>query len=154
MIMLTRRTLLACGAAFIAFNGSARAQARPKILVHKDPNCGCCEEWAAHLRKAGFNVTTQNSTRMNAIKAKLGVPAELASCHTAEVNGYVIEGHVPAAEITRLVSEKPKAKGLAVAGMPIGSPGMEGGEPDTYDVVIFGEFGHQTFARYRGAQAI
>ena len=82
------------------------------------------------------------------------MPANLVSCHTAEVQGYVIEGHVPAAAIQRLLRDKPKAAGLAVPGMPIGSPGMEGGTPETYEVVLFGPQGQRTFARYRGSQEI
>ncbi|MGZ5339751.1 MAG: DUF411 domain-containing protein, partial [Thermoleophilaceae bacterium] len=89
---------------------------------------------------------------MNAYKLRLGVPAALASCHTAEVGGYVIEGHVPAAEIERLLTERPQAAGLAAPGMPVGSPGMEvpGMAPDSYDLVLFGPSGQSRFARYRG----
>jgi hypothetical protein len=90
------------------------------------------------------------------VKVRLGVPQALAACHTGEVAGYVIEGHVPAVAIKRLLSEKPQAKGLAVPGMPIGSPGMEvhGIEPETYEVVLFGPFGKRTFTRYRGVQEV
>lgn len=105
----------------------------------------------AHLRESGFPVDVVTGP-VAPLKAKLGVPRELASCHTAQVAGYVVEGHVPADTIVRLLAEKPAAVGLAVPGMPVGSPGMEvpGTEPDTYDVVLFGPTGQRTFARYRG----
>lgn len=103
-----------------------RAQTRV-ITVHKDPNCSCCTGWAEHLAKAGFEIKTIDTTRLDAVKKRLGVPSDLTACHTAEVNGYVIEGHVPAAALKRFLDDKPTATGLAVPGMPIGSPGMEGG---------------------------
>ena len=115
-----------------------------------DPGCGCCGAWVEHLRHAGFATTVVETRDLDAVKRRLGVPAELASCHTAEVQGYVVEGHVPAAAIRRLLTERPQAAGLAVPGMPAGSPGMEGGTPETYEVVLFGPQGHRTFARYRG----
>ena len=105
-----------------------------------------------HVRAAGFPVDVIESADVNRLKVRLGVPQALASCHTAEVGGYVLEGHVPAGAIKRLLAEKPQAKGLAVAGMPVGSPGMEveGAEPDTYEVVLFGPAGQRTFTRYKG----
>jgi hypothetical protein len=125
------------------------------MTVTKDPSCGCCGAWVEHVRKAGFAVEVIGSAEVNRLKVRLGVPQSLASCHTAEIGGYVIEGHVPADAIKRLLTEKPRAKGLAVPGMPVGSPGMEveGVEPDTYEVVLFGPSGQTTFARYRGASA-
>ena len=139
---VTRRTVLAAtGAALLA--GPVRAQALPRIVVTKDPTCGCCTAWADHLRRSGFPVDMVETAEIGRVKARLGVPASLASCHTAEVGAYVIEGHVPAAEIRRLLAERPAARGLAVPGMPVGSPGMEmeGMEPDTYEVVLFGPAG-------------
>jgi hypothetical protein len=134
------------------FTRNLLAQAAPAtIAVSKDPNCGCCNGWVAHLRRAGFTVNVSDTDNLPSVKARLGVPADLASCHTAEVNGYVIEGHVPADAISRLLREAPRAGGLAVPGMPVGSPGMEGGTPETYDVVLFGGQGRSVFARYRGA---
>jgi hypothetical protein len=108
-----------------------------------------------HLREAGFTVTVTEGA-VNPVKARLGVPRDLASCHTAVVDGYVVEGHVPADAVKRLLAEHPKGTGLAVPGMPAGSPGMEveGMVPDTYEVVLFGPDGRTTFARYRGGQAI
>ena len=95
------------------------------VQVHKDPSCGCCEHWVTHLRQAGFKVEVFEADNMGAIKERLGVPFGKGSCHTGEVEGYLIEGHVPAADIHRLLAERPKAKGLVLPGMPIGSPGME-----------------------------
>jgi hypothetical protein len=129
----------------------AQAVDRPKVLVSKDPSCGCCGAWAEHLRRAGFPVEVIETTNVNAVKRRLGVPADLTSCHTAEVQGYVIEGHVPASAVLRLLEEKPQATGLAVPGMPIGSPGMEQGPPSAYqryNVLAFTRAGVTTvFAR-------
>ncbi|MBA1158846.1 DUF411 domain-containing protein [Microvirga mediterraneensis] len=157
--MLDRRRFLtvlgASGAALAA--GRAFAQAGlPKVVVTKDPNCGCCGGWVDHLKAAGFPVEVVTTPQVNRVKVRLGVPDDLASCHTAEVGGYVIEGHVPADAIKRLLAEKPQAKGLAVPGMPVGSPGMEvtGVANDTYDVVLFGSSGQKTFARYEGSRLL
>lgn len=156
-VRFTRRVaLLGVGALCVRSISPAWAADKAAITVHKDPNCGCCSGWVEHLRKAGFPVTAIDTARLDAIKARLGVPSELAACHTAEVAGYVIEGHVPASAIERLLGEKPRATGLAVPGMPVGSPGMEvdGMEPATYDVVLFGPEGRYTFARYRGEELV
>jgi hypothetical protein len=123
------------------------------MRVHKDPNCGCCEAWVQHVQAAGFVASVTETRTINRLKAELGVPKDLHSCHTAEIDGYVIEGHVPAQEIRRLLLERPTATGIAVAGMPIGSPGMEipGRAPERYEVVLFGPNRHiELFARYRG----
>jgi len=119
------------------------------ITVYKSPSCGCCNKWADHLRKAGFKVTTSDRIDMNNIKQSSGVKPELRSCHTALVDGYVIEGHVPANDIKRLLQERPDVTGLTVPGMPMGSPGMEGHREDNYEVLTFkpnGEIG--VFSRY------
>ncbi len=110
--------------------------AAPVINVYKSATCGCCEEWVKHLRAAGFMVDAHNVANPSDMREKMGVPDRLGSCHTAVVNGYAIEGHVPAAEIKRLLAAKPKAKGLAVPAMPLGSPGMEGPRKDPYDVLL------------------
>jgi hypothetical protein len=112
--------------------------ARP-IVVYKDANCGCCKEWVTHLKQSGFAPVAHDRTDMDALKDSLGVPAALRSCHTGVVGKFVIEGHVPAADIVRLLTKKPKGiTGLAVPGMPAGSPGMEmGGRRDRYDVMAF-----------------
>ncbi|MFZ1103828.1 MAG: DUF411 domain-containing protein [Hyphomicrobiaceae bacterium] len=150
-MMLSRRRLLALlGVAPLAVGLPAAAETLAEVVVHRDPSCGCCGAWAEHLRRAGFPVKIVETGDINAIKRRLGVPPDLISCHTAEVGGYVVEGHVPARAIRRLLTERPQAAGLAVPGMPIGSPGMEGGAPDTYEVVVFGELGHRVFARYLG----
>lgn len=131
-----------------------RADTPPSIKVWKDPNCGCCTGWAEHLRRNGFVVTVTDTPAMKEIKARLGVPPELASCHTAAIGDYVIEGHVPAHAIRRLIAEKILGRGLAVPGMPIGSPGMEGGTPETYDVFLYGQRPSETFGRYKGDQPV
>jgi hypothetical protein len=117
------------------------AQKPIPVQVYKDAFCGCCANWVEHLKRAGFAATAENIADMNALKDKHGVPAKTRSCHTALVGGYVIEGHVPAAEIQRLLKEKPKVAGLAVPGMPIGSPGMEGPNARPYDVLTFDKTG-------------
>ena len=113
------------------------------ITVYKSPTCGCCSKWVDHLQENGFQVTSHDidSSELTQIKEKHGVPGKLASCHTGIVNGYVIEGHVPADVISRLLSEKPKVAGIAVPGMPMGSPGMEGNYSEPYDVVTFDKDG-------------
>jgi hypothetical protein len=120
------------------------------VTVFKDPNCGCCREWIEHLRKHAFTVTARDTSDVSGIKRSGRVPQQLTSCHTAFVGGYVIEGHVPADDIRRLLRQKPKVAGLAVAGMPIGSPGMEvGNRKDKYDVIAFTRDGRTSvFARY------
>jgi hypothetical protein len=152
---LTRRSLLGTGMlCTLGLIFPANAQALPEIAVSKDPNCGCCTAWADHLRGAGFPVKVADRSDMRAVKVRLGVPNDLASCHTAEVAGYVLEGHVPASAVIRLLREKPEARGLAVPGMPIGSPGMEGGEHETYEVMLFGSQTPRPFAIYRGSEAL
>ena len=107
------------------------------ITVWKNPDCGCCKEWVTHLKKNGFEVVTNDIPDTASIRQKLGLSAKFGSCHTAQLSGYVLEGHVPAQEIRRLLREKPKAVGLAVPGMPVGSPGMEvGSRQDAYDVLL------------------
>ena len=107
------------------------------MTVYKSRTCGCCTKWVDHMRKHGFKVTTHDTEDMAAIKASLGVPDALGSCHTAVIGKYVIEGHVPAADIDRLLKQKPKIAGLAVPGMPSGSPGMENGRKDAFNVIAF-----------------
>lgn len=97
----------------------------PLMVVHKSASCGCCGLWVDHMRQAGFTVEVRNEDDLNPIKERVGVPYGKGSCHTAEVGGYFIEGHVPAADVKRLLAEKPEAKGLVLPGMPLGSPGME-----------------------------
>jgi hypothetical protein len=117
------------------------ASKKPTITVYKDPNCGCCKAWIAHLEKAGYTVDAKDSPNMVEIKQSLGVPSALTSCHTAVVNGYLIEGHVSPEEIDRLLAQKPTIAGLAVPGMPMGSPGMDGGRKQHYQVLAFDRAG-------------
>jgi len=130
-------------------NRTSRA-AVTSATVYKDPNCGCCNKWIQHLTRAGFDVEAYDRGDMSQIKAKLGVPRSLESCHTALIDGYVVEGHVPVADIERLLTEKPEGLGLAVPGMPIGSPGMEyGDEKEVYNVILFQPDGSQIiFSRH------
>ncbi len=147
-----RRRHLAALAALACMPGwalaqSATAPAGPLVQVWKDPNCGCCKDWVAYLEKNGF--TTQVfDTGNTAVRARLGLPQKYGSCHTALVGGYVIEGHVPAREIQRLLKEKPQALGLSVPRMPVGSPGMDGpeygGRKDPYDVLLVTKDGSAT----------
>ena len=149
-------TVLGAAGAVSAVQGAVARTSLPKVVVTKDPNCGCCGAWVDHMRAAGFPVDVVTTPQVNRVKARLRVPDDLASCHTAEADGYVVEGHVPAKEVKRLLAERPKAKGLAVPGMPVGSPGMEvpGADPDTYEVVLFGPSGRNTFARYRATRPL
>ncbi len=125
------------------------AQAQTPILVYKSPACGCCNAWISHLRDSGFNVEPRDLDDMTTIKRRYDVPQGMWSCHTAVVENYVVEGHVPAAEITRMLAERPPIRGLAVPGMPAGSPGMEvDGYSQAYTVWSFSEAGSAAFAEY------
>ena len=156
-LTISRRALLAGLAVSVTASAvPVAAETLPKMTVTKDPGCGCCGAWVEHVRKAGFAVEVIESADVNRLKVRLGVPQALASCHTAEIGGYVVEGHVPADAIKRLLAQRPQARGLAVPGMPVGSPGMEvaGVEDDPYDVLLFGSAGQTTFARYRGTRPL
>ncbi|SON49375.1 DUF411 domain-containing protein [Vibrio tapetis] len=122
---------------------SATSAFAANVITHKSPYCGCCSEWVKHMEKAGFDVDVTDHQNMNPIKQKLGITPELASCHTAEINGYVFEGHIPANDIKRFLANPPKqAIGLAVPGMPMGSPGMEyGDKKDEFVVYAFNKQG-------------
>ena len=139
--MIQKRMILHAMAALTAagLTPHLAAQTRPLVEVWKDPNCGCCKDWVAHLQANRFNVKVNDAGNSEA-RSRLGIPVALGSCHTAQVGGYAIEGHVPAADIRRLLKEKPKAVGLAVTGMPIGSPGMDsplyGTRKDAYQVML------------------
>lgn len=123
--------------------------ASPQVQVYKTPTCSCCGKWVQHLRDNGFQVAVQDVADTAVYRRKFGVPDSLMSCHTAVVEGYGIEGHVPASEIQRLLRERPKAKGLAVPGMPIGSPGMESTRREPYSVMIFDTEGRSSvYQRY------
>lgn len=116
----------------------------PEIRVYKSPTCGCCSKWVEHMREAGFRVVAEDVADMREVKRREGVPLDLASCHTAVVEGYVVEGHVPGRVVRSLLEAAPAVAGLAVPGMPVGSPGMEGPNPQPYDVVAFDGDGNRT----------
>ena len=128
-------------------------KALPKMVVYKSPTCGCCGKWGEHMRDNGFLVDVVEENDLTQRKRSLGVPAALGSCHTAVVDGYVIEGHVPAQDIQKILAERPQGKGLAVPGMPAGSPGMEmGNRRDAYTVWLFnGDQQPQAFAQHGGS---
>ncbi len=126
----------------------AASAALPIIEVYKSAQCGCCTEWVKHLKANGFSVKPVNVENPSDYRAKGGIPDQLGSCHTGMVKGYAIEGHVPAADIKRLLAEKPKARGLAVPAMPMGSPGMEGPRNDPYDVLLVGTDGKITVYKH------
>lgn len=137
-----RRQALLCGIALLlpaAARAQARAAAGPLVEIWKSPTCGCCKDWVAHLEANGFRTLVRDNGNAQ-IRSRLGVAPQYGGCHTALVGGYAIEGHVPAADIRRLLKERPKAVGLAVPGMPVGAPGMDGpaygGHKDPYDVLL------------------
>lgn len=149
---ITRRIVLG-GISVLALtplSDIAKAASRPTINAYRNPGCGCCEKWAEMLKSAGFEVTMEDAPDLSSRRVAAGVPDELAGCHTALMGDYVIEGHVPLQEIERMLAEKPAIRGIAVPGMPTGSPGMEMGETrDAYDVVAFAADGTRSiFARY------
>jgi hypothetical protein len=129
---------------------AVRAESLP-IEVYKSPSCGCCQKWVEHLQRAGYRVEVTNVPDVQPIKRKLGVPAGASACHTAVIGGYFIEGHVPAQDVSRLLAEHPKnVAGLALPGMPIGSPGMEGPSASPYSVLAVQPDGKTTvFAEHR-----
>lgn len=124
----------------------------PPLTVYKSATCGCCRAWVDHMRGAGFTVRTVDTEDLGRVKGELGVPGALQSCHTAVIGAFLVEGHVPAADVKRLLAQKPAVRGLAVPGMPVGSPGMEQGDPkdyDRYEVMAFTAQGRTSvFARH------
>jgi hypothetical protein len=133
-----RRLFLgALGAAALTPWRFLRAESGPTIEVFKSPTCGCCRLWVEHLQASGFAVKVEDVADLSQVKAIAGVPGHLAACHTALVEGYVVEGHAPALAIQRLLDERPEAQGIAVPGMPAGSPGMPDANPERYDVILF-----------------
>lgn len=155
--LLSRRTVVGGGAVFLAANAlpAAVQGAGPSIHVLKDPNCGCCSAWIEILEAEGFTVSTEQSvgTLLLQYKMENGIPQEMISCHTGRIEGYMIEGHVPVADIRRLLATRPDAIGLAVPGMPYGSPGMgPESERDAYDVFLINRDGsNEVFTRYDAA---
>jgi hypothetical protein len=156
MSTISRRSLLS-GLGVVAVSGSLPVTAATSLLrVSKDPNCGCCSAWIEHVQAAGFITEVHDLTDLSTLKTRLSIPAALHSCHTAQIEGYVIEGHVPASAIRRLLKKRPLAIGLAVPGMPIGSPGMEvsGAPAETYDVILFERYAQKIYSRYKGGEEI
>lgn len=141
--------LAAAGVIAAAALQSGPAAADATITIYKHPSCGCCGRWADYLAAEGFTIEMRDVQDISAVKAEQGVPADLGSCHTAVADGYVIEGHVPADAIRRLLADRPAVRGIAVPGMPAGSPGMEGPPPVPYNVVAFDAEGRRRIiARY------
>lgn len=147
---MQRRTLMAAIAAMtVAFLMPATAAAATTVEVYKSPQCGCCDKWVDHLRASGFKVDVNVVSRTDAYRSKAGVPASLGACHTAFVGGYAVEGHVPAADIKRLLAQRPSARGLVVPQMPQTSPGMDAPHGEAWDVLLLGTDGSlQRFAAY------
>lgn len=144
--MKIRRPALLFFAATAFISTAANAA---QLTVHKSPYCGCCAKWIEHVQKHGFTVKVVETEDMMAVKKRLGVPDGLASCHTTQADGYFVEGHVPAADIKRLLAQKPKAAGIAVPGMPGGSPGMETAAKQPYATILVRRDGTtSTFARH------
>jgi len=148
--MITRRSFVCATAAALALGKFALADAQdaPLVSVYKSPACGCCGEWMKHMRANGFRVETREIADVAPVRRRYGVPDELASCHTAVVGGYAIEGHVPASDIQRLLRDRPKVRGLAVPGMVAGSPGMEQGAPQPYATLAFDDRGSRIYMRH------
>jgi len=139
-------TVLAAGLLMLGFQ--PRASQAEDLVVYKSPTCGCCKKWVKHMRDNGFSVEVHEQYNVTPKKDEYGVPRRLRSCHTARIGGYVVEGHVPADVVKRLLEEKPAIAGLAVPGMPMGSPGMEGPRKDPYEVIAFRkDGGSRVYAR-------
>ncbi|HZW16521.1 MAG TPA: DUF411 domain-containing protein [Brevundimonas sp.] len=155
MPQISRRLLIASGAA-LGLGGAARAQGRGSraLAVYKSPTCACCEGWIAHMRQAGFTVAVHVTSDVRSFRLGRGMPDALGSCHTGVIDGYLVEGHVPAADVMRLLAERPEALGLTTPGMPLGSPGMEtpDGRKQPFDTLLVLRSGEtRVFARHNRA---
>src|SRR5258706_12406647 len=144
MKTISRRTMLLTMSMVASSSFRIRGQQPPKVDVYKDPTCGCCANWVTHMKTRGFETTVTDVRDIAGIKTKYHVPNQLRSCHTALVGGYVLEGHVPATDVQRLLKQRPMVVGLAVPGMPVGSPGMEGSNGRPYDVLTLDAAGKTT----------
>ena len=154
MIVTRRGVLLGSTALALLTLARATAAVPTHIAVTKGPGCECCEGWGKHLRVNGYAVSVTESDDLDGVKDKLGIPEDLRTCHTGQMGDYLLEGHVPAVAVSYLLREKPKGMiGVAVPGMPVGSPGMEvkGAKLDEYSVILFGPAGRRVLARYKGA---
>jgi hypothetical protein len=154
LVVSTLAMVLAYANAEEETTGTDAAEAAPQVLVQKNPGCGCCEVWADHLREHGFTVEVTENPDLYDLKEQIGIPPSLQSCHTAQVDGYFIEGHVPAKDILALLRLKPQnIKGLSVAGMPRGSPGMEHPQPQSFDTIAVGTDGTtHVFANHQAGE--
>lgn len=134
----------------VEVRGAMAAEVLPPVEAYRNPGCGCCEQWAERMRQAGFSVTMNDDPELARRREKLGVPTDIAGCHTAIVGDYIVEGHVPPKDVKRLLVEKPVARGLSVPGMPAGSPGMESADAsESFNVLIFAADGStEVFATY------
>lgn len=149
-----KKTALSVLMSPLAFIACTQVASATVIEVTKTPTCGCCTEWVEHMREAGFTVKVVDVPDVTPVADGLGVPRDLRSCHTAKVEGYAIEGHVPAGDVQRLLKERPQAVGLAVPGMPLGSPGMEvPGRSDRYPVILISESGEHSIYAVHGGSA-
>lgn len=153
------RSILLVPTVLLLGNSLVQAQARlekplPDIVVHRSPSCGCCGKWLEHLKSNQFNVIDKMLDDVQSVKDHYGVSAAMASCHTALIDGYVVEGHVPANDIKKLLATKPKVIGISVPGMPLGTPGMEmGTQKDAYQVISFDkDQKNQVFSQYKAEQ--
>ncbi len=147
-----RQCFMFLGAAALLLSRTGSARAVGKMTMHKSATCGCCSKWAARMREAGFEVEEAIEADMAAIKTKFGVPAAMQSCHTAQIEGYIVEGHVPADALHRLLAERPRVTGVAAPGMPGGSPGMEAGEEEVYSLYLFDAASSREFGKWRGSK--
>lgn len=152
---MSRRRMMQvlAGGALLPLPLPAAAGSLPNITVYQDPSCGCCGAWSRYLAGQSIKYNTIWIADHEMVRKRLGVPDDLVACHTADAEGYVIEGHVPLVAIRKLWKERPRAIGLAVAGMPLGSPGMTG-EPEDYEVILFTPTQRRTYMRCRGDQQI
>jgi len=153
--MITTRRRLLLTTLVLGLGPRPLVAAADTVTLYKNPWCGCCEGWARHMEAAGFVVRRENVEDLGPVKRTAGVPVELEACHTALVEGYVVEGHVPAVAVRRLLRERPSVVGIAAPGMPAGSPGMPAPRPETYVVYAFEADGSVSpFARFRGTQSL
>lgn len=144
-----RRVFLGLSASLVLMPSTlVEAEDMPTIQVFKSPTCGCCGMWVEHLEASGFRVKTEDVADLSPIKTMAGVPSHLMACHTGMIDGYTIEGHIPADAIRKLLAERPAIKGLAVPGMPAGSPGMPSPTPEPYDVIAFGDREDRVFMSF------
>lgn len=149
IVLATLAGLAACGV------GESSVDPRlPALVVHKNASCGCCGAWVRHMQHAGFPVKVDNIDNLGPVKERVGIPPAMGSCHTAEIGGYFVEGHVPAEDVKRLLAEHPDAKGLTVPGMPIGSPGMEvpSRPAQAYDVFLVAKDGSVSMFAHHGME--